>query len=73
MTLFITIMQTSKEEDQSQIFITNSIQNIDKDIRRNNYRGAFRLLILVLERLDNKEKEEFIDYYSKNMLQIGSF
>lgn len=66
-------MQTSKEEDQSQIFITNSIQNIDKDIRRNNYRGAFRLLILVLERLDNKEKEEFIDYYSKNMLQIGSF
>ena len=66
-------MQTSKEEDQSQIFITNSIQNIDKYIRRNNYRGAFRLLILVLERLDNKEKEEFIDYYSKNMLQIGSF
>lgn len=66
-------MQTSKEEDQSQIFITNSIQNIDKCIRRNNYRGAFRLLILVLERLDNKEKEEFIDYYSRNMLQIGSF
>ena len=73
MIVFITIMQTSKEEDQSQIFITNSIQNIDKYIRRNNYRGAFRLLILVLERLDNKEKEEFIDYYSKNMLQIGSF
>jgi hypothetical protein len=41
--------------------------NIDNLIRKNEYRKAFVLLILVLERLNDNEKVEFIDYYSKNL------
>lgn len=65
-------METNSEVEEARRYISNSKKNIDKYIRKNNYKGAFRLLILVLERLDNKEKEEFIDYYSKNMLSIDS-
>ena len=39
--------------------------NIDNFIHKNNFWKAFLLLIMVLERLDNDEKVEFIDYYSK--------
>ena len=33
----------------------------------------FGLLILFLERLDGEEKAQVIDYYSKNMQQLGGF
>ena len=43
-------------------------------INKNEYRLAFGLLILVLERLDDgTQKNEFIDYYSKNMEKLGIF
>ena len=48
-------------------------QNIDKFLTTYEYRKAFTLLILVLERLDDKEKVDVIDYYSKNMQQLGIF
>jgi hypothetical protein len=54
-------------------YISGSKLNIDKFIRNNEYRKAFRLLILFLERLDGKEKAEVIDYYSKNMIDLGNF
>jgi len=34
---------------------------------------VFGLLILVLERLDENQKSEFIDYYSKNIEKFGIF
>ncbi len=40
--------------------------NIDNYIRTNEYRKAFRLLILCLERLNGEEKAQVIDYYSNN-------
>jgi hypothetical protein len=42
-------------------------------MRKNEYRKAFGLLILFLERLDGKEKAEVIDYYAKNMTDLGIF
>ena len=48
-------------------------KNIDSYIHKNEYRKAFGLLILVLERLDDNQKNEFIDYYSKNMSKLGIF
>ena len=48
-------------------------KNIDTYINKNEYRKAFGLLILVLERLDEGEKNEFINYYSKNMENMGIF
>ena len=43
--------------------------NIDKAIYNMDYKKAFMHLIMVLERLDNDEKVEFIDYYSKNLYE----
>lgn len=63
-------METIKDVDQ---YISGSKQNIDNFLRKNEYRKAFGLLILFLERLDGKEKTEVVDYYSKNMLQLGVF
>ncbi len=54
-------------------YISISKQNIDKFLKTYQYRKAFGLLILVLERLDDKEKVDVIDYYSINMKQLGIF
>jgi hypothetical protein len=48
----------------SQVYISMSKQNIDSFMRNNEYRKAFGLFIAVLERLDETEKNEFINYYS---------
>jgi hypothetical protein len=64
-------METTKEENDKK-YILGSRQNIDSFINKNEYRKAFGLLILVLERLDDgNQKNEFIDYYSKNMVKMG--
>ena len=63
-------MKKSEDDDK---YISGSKQNIDNYILKNEYRKAFGLLIVFLERLDDKEKAEVIDYYSKNMLQLGIF
>lgn len=51
--------------EQKNIYIQMSKTNIDTYIYNNDYKKAFALLIMVLERLHNDEKVEFIDYYSK--------
>lgn len=61
-----------KREDLEK-YISCSKQNIENYISTNNYRKAFGLLVLFLERLDDKERAEIIDYYMKNMEQLGVF
>ena len=61
-------METSENIEK---YISGSKLNIDNFIRKNEYRKAFGLFILFLERLDDKEKAEVIDYYSKNMIDLG--
>jgi len=63
-------METSNDVEK---YISDSKRDIDKLLTTYEYRKAFVLLILVLERLDDKEKVDFIDYYSKNMQQLGIF
>ena len=60
-------METSENVEK---YISSSKLNIDNFIRKNEYRKAFWLLILFLERLDGEEKTQVIDYYSKNMQQF---
>jgi len=55
------------QEENDEIYILGSRKNIDSYINKNEFKKAFGLLILVLERLDDKQKNDFIDYYSKNM------
>lgn len=59
--------------EDAEKYISGSIVNIDNYIRKNEYKKAFGLLILFLERLDGEEKAQVIDYYSKNMQQLGGF
>jgi hypothetical protein len=40
-------------------------------MRKKEYRKAFGMLILVIERLDEPERGNFINYYSRNMQQLG--
>lgn len=63
-------METNENVEK---YISTSKLNIDNFIRKNEYRRAFGLLILFLERLDGKEKAEVIDYYSKNMRDLDVF
>lgn len=66
-------MEKTKEEND-EIYILGSKKNIDGFINKKEYRKAFGLLIMVLERLDDEnQKNEFIDYYSKNMEKMGVF
>jgi len=62
-----------KNIENDNIYILSSKKNIDNFIHKQEYRKAFGLIILVLERLNNNEKEEFINYYSKNMANMGIF
>ena len=62
-----------KTSEDTEKYISGSKVNIDNYIRKNEYRKAFGLLILFLERLDSEEKTQVINYYSKNMQQFGVF
>ena len=65
-------METNSEYND-KIYILGATKNINNYINKNEYRKAFGLLILVLERLDDNQKNDFIDYYSKNILSMGIF
>jgi len=65
-------MEPPKDENTEK-YILGSKQNIDSFMMKNEYRKAFGLLIMVLERLDDKQKNELVDYYSKNMARLGIF
>jgi hypothetical protein len=53
-----------KSEDEK--YISGSKKSINNFIHKHDYKRAFWLLILVLERLNDNQKKEFIDHYSKN-------
>jgi len=55
------MLKTSEDTDK---YISCSKVNIDNYIHKNDYRKAFWLLILFLERLDGEKKTQVIDYYS---------
>ena len=61
-------MEKTKEEND-QIYILGSIKNINIFINNNEYNKAFGLLIVVLERLNDNQKNEVIDYYSKKIME----
>lgn len=67
-------MEQSKETQESiDKYISLSKRNIDNYMTKREYRKAFGLLIMFLERLDDVEIREVIQYYSKNMQDLGVF
>jgi len=65
-------MEISAKEDH-MFFIWGSKKNIDDYITKKDFSAAFSSLILVLEKLDNDEKIDFIGYYRKRMITFGIF
>lgn len=57
-------MEITEEED-TMIYIFFSKKCIDDYIEKNDYQKAFQYLIMVLKRLDNDDKTDFIEYYYK--------
>jgi len=55
------------QKENNKIYSQMSKTNIDELLYNKDYRKAFSLLIMVLERLDNNEKVELIDYYTKHL------
>jgi len=51
-----------KDKDEKE-YLVCSKQRIDEFIYRDNYKRAFGMLILVLERLNDNQKTELINYY----------
>lgn len=71
--LILSYMDINNHSNNDQLYIDGSKKNIDTFIHKKQYKQAFGLLILVLERLENNQKIEFIDYYSKNLSNFGFF
>lgn len=53
--------------ENHELYISGSKKNIDEFIDKGNYKAAFGLLIVFLERLEDSERKEVIDYYSKDL------
>ena len=62
-----------ERSEEAEKYISGSKLDIENHIRKNEYRKAFGRLILFLERLDDEEKTQVINYYSNNMFQLGIF
>ena len=66
-------MEKTEEQLNEELYIETSKKNINNYLYTQNYRSAFLLIILVLERLDTNQKNEFIKYYSDNLVTFMSF
>jgi hypothetical protein len=61
-------------DKQEEEYIASTRMNLDRLLNKKEYKRAFALLILVLERLDDgKQKNDFINYYSKHMKSFGFY
>lgn len=57
-------------QNNMQLYLENSKSNIDSYIQKQNYKKAFFLLVLLLERLNEDEKNEIIDYYMHKFYEL---
>jgi hypothetical protein len=73
--IILYIILLSKEErsmeENDALYISASKANIDRYIAANNYRSAFGLLLLVLNRLDDgNQKNDFISHYLNDLFTL---
>lgn len=62
-------MKTTEEENNI-LYIQDSKKKIDEYIYTNEHKKAFVMLLIVLEKLENNEKLELIDYYTKKLNRL---
>jgi hypothetical protein len=64
-------MKKNKEDENEKKYFVGSKQQIDKFIYNNDFKKAFWLLILFLERVNDNQKQELINYYSENLINFN--
>ena len=52
-------------------YMLNSKTIINKALKNHNYKLAFDLLVIVLNNLNEKNKNIFLEYYAKYILNIN--
>jgi hypothetical protein len=57
-------------EKNDELFFLDSKKNIDNYLLKKDYKRAFGLLIIVLEKLGDNQKKELINYYSENLIKF---
>jgi hypothetical protein len=60
-------MDADKNEKVRLVYFQKSRTNIDDFIYNKQYNNAFALLILVLQKLNENEKKELVDYYADKL------
>lgn len=56
------------EEKNKRDYMTDATKNIDRYIKNNDYKRAFSLFLLTIEKLDQQERQVFIDYYNLKII-----
>lgn len=56
------------EEKNRNNFISTATKNIDAYIKRADFKAAFTLFLLTMERLNHRERQEFIDFYTLQLI-----
>jgi uncharacterized membrane protein YwzB len=51
------------QKDNNDLYIQLQTIQIDKLLNNNNYQGAFILLVITLPKLNEKDRNNFIQYY----------
>lgn len=59
-------MEKQEQNEDENEYLVCSKQRINEFIYNSNYKRAFGMLILVLDRLNHTQKIELIDYYKSN-------
>lgn len=65
--------EESKDEskEKNEEYISDTKKYIDDFICKNDYRKAFLLLVVFMDKLDDIEKKEVIEYYNDHLVKIG--
>lgn len=59
------------EATQEKEYMTATIQQINRYINCQQYNRAFALLLLFLDRLDDKNKNKVVKHYLERMTELG--
>lgn len=61
-------METEWEEQDRRKYIINAMRHIDQYIFHEDYRRAFGHFLITIQRLNGRERQDFIDYYNLKLI-----
>lgn len=68
---YIMLSPEKTEENTEEEYISDTKKYIDDFICKNDYRKAFLILVVFMDKLDDVEKKEVIKYYNDHLVKNG--